>query len=145
MNQQRRGGGGTGVWIRAQTSRPPRGEGGGYGGPLKHSMFGNQVFNVSGSRDHHDGNRVQTICFMAQNTAIMIHFGKFSYVQGCLSIKIREVYCLMIFLRKRIFHMLNWVEGCKRGVICHRAAIRYNFNRSFQNLKPPIYPLTWME
>ena len=62
------------VWIRAQTSRPPRGEGG-YGGPLKHSMFGNQVLNVSGSRDDHPGNGVKTICFMAQNTAIIyIHF-----------------------------------------------------------------------
>ena len=54
---------------------------GGYGGPLKHSMFGNQVFNVSGSRDHHHGNRVQTICFIAQNTAIEIHLGRFKGVR----------------------------------------------------------------
>ena len=34
-------------------------------------MFGNQVLNVSGSRDDHPGNGVKTICFMAQNTAII--------------------------------------------------------------------------
>ena len=38
-------------------------------------MFGNQVLNVSGSRNDHPGNGVKTICFMAQNTAIIyIHF-----------------------------------------------------------------------
>ena len=38
-------------------------------------MFGNQVLNVSGSRDDHPGNGVKTICFMAQNTEIIyIHF-----------------------------------------------------------------------
>lgn len=40
-------------------------------GPLKHSMFGNQVFNVSGSCNGHQGYRVQTICPIAQDTVII--------------------------------------------------------------------------
>ena len=40
-------------------------------GPLKHSVFGNQVFNVSGSCNGHQGYRVQTICPIAQDTVII--------------------------------------------------------------------------
>ena len=40
-------------------------------GPLKHSVFGNQVFNVSGSCNGHQGYRVQTICPIAQFTVII--------------------------------------------------------------------------
>ena len=138
MNQQRRGGGEPAYGSVHRRLDHPRG-GGGYGGPLKHSLFGNQVFNVSGSRDHHRGSHL----LYGRNDSNYNTFGEiFSQVQS--SEIIRKVHCLMIFLRKNCSHFILSCS-CRGGIIWHRAAIRYNFPKSLRNSKPPIYPLTWME
>ena len=66
-------------------------------GPLKHSVFGNQVFNVSGSCNGHQGYRVQTICpiafrrcFFIGNQTICLHGFAF---RRCFYIKNKPFVC----------------------------------------------------
>ena len=80
-------------------------------------MFGNQVFNVSGSRDHHHGNRVQTICFMAENTAITYNtFGEiFAKVQSRVSVNYQKSPLSDEFLEKELFTCYIELEAAEEA------------------------------
>ena len=130
MNQQRRGGGEPAYGSVHRRLDHPRG-GGGYGGPLKHSLFGNQVFNVSGSRDHHHGNHL----LYGRNDSNYNTFGEiFSKVQS--SEIIRKVHCLMIFFEKELFTFYIELQLQRR----HNMASGCNslqFSQKFEKLKAP--------